>query len=246
MILLDRLEFTREEQNCVHNKFEVRGFTDQNANMTMAVEEDTIVIAPNEDENAGKQFMYIGNEFGILKGTVVKLQLLFLDDAMFVNVVSGVIDTKTKMFSETGEDESWLLESYLDKNDEAVLEASEDENYPTKWLTKEYLFNLLNASIKNEYFTYETMFELDITFKKNGLFSCVPTNRIDISGGKVEEMKAEEKKQAELRKHQEEERKLARIREHEERKKEAEEKEHKKLALKNQEMKAMFDKLLNR
>lgn len=45
---------------------------------------------------------------------------------MFVNVTSGVIDTETLMFSETGEMENWLLESNLDRNDELVLEALED------------------------------------------------------------------------------------------------------------------------
>ena len=126
MILLNSLGFTREEQDCAFKKLEVRGFQSQNDNMTMFLEGDTIVVAPNEDENAGQQCMFIGSKFGVLQGTVVKAQVLFLDGAMFVNVTSGVIDTETLMFSETGEMENWLLESNLDRNDELVLEALED------------------------------------------------------------------------------------------------------------------------
>ncbi|MGF2715613.1 hypothetical protein ACQUY5_25740 [Bacillus cereus] len=246
MILLNNLEFTREEQDSAYKKLEVRGLQSAEDNMTMLLEEDTIVIAPNEDVNAQTQYMYIGHEIGILKGTVVKAQVIFLDGAMFVNVVSGVVDTKTRMFSETGDMEAWLLESNLDSNDVAVLEASENEDYPTRWVTHKELFDLMNASIKNEYFTYETLFELNIAYNKHGMFSCVPTGKVDMSNGKMEEKKAELQREEDLRKQQAEQRKLDRQLEHERREKEREEREHEALMAKNKDVKAMFDKILNR
>lgn len=35
------------------------------------------------------------------------------------------------------------------------------------------------------------MFEVEMTYKKNGLFACIPTARHDFSNGKVDEMKEE-------------------------------------------------------
>ncbi|PHE64263.1 hypothetical protein COF68_05320 [Bacillus toyonensis] len=249
MIITDKLDYVRENKGCHYSKLAIEGLESQEDNVKMEIENDTIRICKEENPDAPIQYMYVGEKIGIAEGTVVKAQVIFLDGAMHVNILSGFLYIETNMFGV--KNEKMLYESNLDANDISLLESDVDV-FNTRWITREELFNLLSVSMKaetkefKEYKTYETMFEVDFSYKSNGLFSCKPSKQFDLSNGKVEELEKEEEAKKELARKQKEEEKLQRKLEAEQRKKQREVEELNSNANKNQDIRDFFNRKLNR
>ena len=251
MIIADRLEvidaegntltgsegnvvYTREQQDSAYKSLVIQGIDSIYANIKLDVQGDKLVIVKEEDENAPAQSAYIGDRFGVAEGTSVKLQVIFLDGKFFITIMQGFINI--------GVEDEFIYESYLTPNDERILAS--DKKLITEWITVDHLLGTVDAVTKDKYKTVETMFEIEITHK--GAVSYKTLNKFDLSNGRIEEMERQEKEAKEAEERRRKERLEAQRQRKIEMEQKAELRERQEVAVKNIEVKNMFDRLLNR
>jgi hypothetical protein len=225
----DEVVFSRTKYGTYYNRLVIRGIENIGDNVKLDVDGRDLVICRETDEDAPAQVVYLGKRFGVVHGASVKLQVIFLDDAMFINILSGFVDI--------GEDGNpFYYVSYLNNAEEKLLEGN--AVLQTNWVTYDNLLSVLNALVKNKYFVVETLYEMEIT-NKNGVVSYKTLNKYDLSNGRVEELEREEHLRKEEKERQRRERK---IKEMELRKK----KQLEERANRNADIRAAFDRMLNR
>lgn len=250
MIIADKLEVLDEEGNVntdrnvtysrlkegsYFNELVLEGIESIYDSVKLDVVGNRLVLSRELDESKPINAIFIGEQFGVAIGTKVKIQLMFLDEGMFVTVIDGFINLGT-------DKEPFYYKGNTSATDEAILERGAF----TSSVDHNYLLSTLSAVSKDTYKTVETMYELEIKHDTNGVFSYKTLEKYDLSNGKIEEQERLEREREELKKKQELEAKERRRRAIAEQKVKVKEKELKEQAEKNKDVKAMFDNLLKR
>lgn len=220
--------FSRQRQDCLYKRLVIRGITSMNDNIKIGTTDRDIIISKEENEEVPLQVSWVGERFGLVKETKVRLQIIFLDSEIFLNIITGFINIGTR-----GND--FFYESTISNHDEELLDS--DKELVTKWIDRKDLISVLGATLdckdsEKEYRVMETMYEVELRYGSNEVVSYKIIKTYDLSNGKLDEL---DRKKA-MDKALKEKEKRKRIEDNKKRVSHA----------KGKEIQKMFDKLLNR
>lgn len=230
------VKYTRESNNSYYSKLVTEGISSiyDMVELDFNKETKSIVLKPTTDESKASDSIYIGAGFGVVESTTVILDVIFLDDSLFVKINKGFINIGNP-------DQDFVYESHLSDQDKVILES--EKQLITNWVTTSQLKSVLNSLIKDEHEVVETMFTLTLSVS-GGVLSTKVLHKEDLSNGLIEK-KRQEEEQAKIERKRQRELQLEERRLMKQQQVEAEEQEEMEIASKQgNEVKNMFKMLI--